>query len=59
MKCPKRYKIGQLNIRKPIINEYEETNGEYTIFIENQDFAECYKEECAEWDNKNKRCRKE
>lgn len=59
MKCLKRYKVSQLNIRKPITNEYEETNGGYTIFIENQDFAECYKEECAAWDKEKQVCRKE
>lgn len=58
MKCPERFRVSQLNIRKPIKNNYEEAIGEFHLLIENQDFAECYKEECTAYDKENKKCRK-
>lgn len=59
MKCPEKYKVNQLNIRKPIIDEEKDSLlGEYQILIENQGFAECYKEDCAAWDKEKQCCRK-
>ncbi len=58
MKCPERFRVSQLNIRKSIKNDYEEAIGEFHLLIENQDFAECYKEECTAYDKENKKCRK-
>lgn len=43
MKCPERFIVVQ---------------GEYHILLENQNFEECYKENCAAWDVENKKCRK-
>lgn len=57
MKCPKQYKVTQHNFRKPILDE-DRVIGEYHLLIENQEFKECYKEECAAWDRKKKRCRR-
>lgn len=58
MKCPERYKIIQQNIRKPIVNMDNAIEGEYHLLIETQGFCNCYKEECAAWDNEKNRCRK-
>ena len=58
MKCPERYRVTQINIRKPIKNEYEDIRGEYRILIENQGYAKCYEAECAAWDKENQRGRK-
>lgn len=58
MKCPEKYNIVQQNIRKPIIDIDSIVRGEYHILIETQEFCECYKEECAAWDNEKKMCRK-
>lgn len=58
MKCPERYKVSQFSMSKQITNECEEVNREFKILIENQDYAECYEDECAAWDKENKRCRK-
>lgn len=58
MKCPERFNVVQTNFRKPIIDNELIVRGEMTLFIENQDFKECYKEECAAWDVKENRCRK-
>ena len=58
MKCPEMYKIVQQNIRKPILNDDNISIGEYHVLIENQAFCECYKEQCAAWDNEKQICRK-
>lgn len=58
MKCPERYSVIQQNIRQPIFDEDRIVKGEYHILIENQAFCECYKENCAAWDNEKQRCRK-
>ena len=58
MKCPERYFIMQQNIRKSIIDSDDIVRGEYHLLIENQNFGECYKEQCAAWDKENQRCRK-
>lgn len=58
MKCPEQYKILQHNIRKPIVDNENIIRGEYHLLIENQNFGECYKENCAAWDSEKKMCRK-
>lgn len=58
MKCPFRFVVGQVNIYKPIRNDKNETKGDCKVFIENQLYADCYKENCAAWDDEEKRCRK-
>lgn len=58
LRCPERYRVNQINIRKPIINELDEFKGEYSILIENQDFAQCYKENCVAWDKEKQICKK-
>lgn len=58
MKCPERFNVTQYNIRKPILNDDEITIGEYHLLIENQGFANCYKENCAAWDKEKNCCRK-
>lgn len=58
MKCPEQYKIRQHNIRKSITNIDNIVIGEYHLLIENQNFGECYKEECAAWDKEKNMCRK-
>ena len=49
MKCPDRFNIVQHNIRKPILNRDDIAIGEYHLLIENQGFADCYKEECERY----------
>lgn len=49
MKCPEQFKITQYNIRKPIVDDEDTIRGEYHLLIENQNFGECYKDECAAW----------
>lgn len=58
MKCPEMFKIIQHNIRENLVNKDNIIVGEYHLLIEKQDFQECYKEECAAWDKKNKKCGK-
>lgn len=58
MKCPEQFRILQQNIRKPIIDEDNIVRGEYHLLIENQNFGECYKEQCAAWDSEKNMCRK-
>jgi hypothetical protein len=58
MKCPEQYRIIQQNIRKPILDEEGIARAEYHLLIENQNFAECYKENCAAWDKEKQRCGK-
>lgn len=59
MKCPERYRVMQHNIRKPILDDEKVFQGEYHLLVEEQGFAECYKEECAAWDKEKKICKKE
>lgn len=59
LKCPERFKIHQLNVRKPIIDEEKDSLlGEYHLLIENQEFENCYKENCIAWDKENQKCKK-
>ncbi len=58
MKCPFRFVIGQVNIYQPIRNDKAEIQGDYKLFIERQEYAECHQENCAAWDDEDKRCRK-
>lgn len=58
MKCPERYKIIQMNIRKQILDDEEIIRGEYNVLIENQEFGKCYKEECVAWDKEKNMCKK-
>lgn len=58
MKCLEMYKIMQQNLRQPILDADEDVKGEYYLFIETQQFSNCYKEECAAWDKEKNRCRK-
>lgn len=58
MKCPERFCVVQHNIRKPILNSDDIAIGEYHLLIENQGFADCYKEECTAWDKEHNCCRK-
>lgn len=59
MKCPERFNVCQLNIRKPKINtETDSLEGEYHTLIEIQNFGECYKEKCAAWSEENQKCKK-
>jgi len=59
MKCPEQYKIIQKNIRRAVHNMDGIVVGENHLLIENQNFGECCKEECAAWDREKNRCRKE
>jgi hypothetical protein len=47
MKRPEMYKVMQHNIRKPILDDDGMARGEYHLLVENQNFGECYKENCA------------
>lgn len=58
MKCPFRFVVGQVNIYQPIRNDKAEIQGDYKFFIEKQAYGECYKENCADWDDEEKMCRK-
>lgn len=58
MKCPELYKTIQQNIRKPILDIDNVAQGEYHLLIETQKFGECYQEQCAAWDNENRKCKK-
>lgn len=58
MKCPERYKIIQQNIRQPIFDEDNVVRGENHLLVEIQQFENCYKEQCAAWDNEKNICRK-
>ena len=31
---------------------------EYSVFMENQIFPECFKENCAAWDTEKQKCKK-
>lgn len=59
MKCPKRYRIMQQNIRKQILDAEKIFRGEYHLLIEEQGFSECYKEECVAWDKEKRICKME
>ena len=58
MKCPELYIVKQLNYRKPIIDDENTYKGELHMLFENQEFRECYKEDCVAWDKENQVCRK-
>lgn len=58
MKCPEKYRVIQQNIRQPILDYDNIVRGEYHVLIETQQFENCYKEECAAWDNEKNKCRK-
>lgn len=58
MKCPEQFKITQYNRRKPIVDDEDTIRGEYHLLIENQNFGECYKDECAAWSKEKQCCRK-
>ena len=58
MKCPERYNVVQSNIRKQLTNDDGVVVGEIHLLCENQNFAECLKDNCAAWDNENHKCRK-
>lgn len=58
MKCPFRYVVGQVNIHKTITDIDNDIKGDCKMFIENQEYAECYQGNCVAWDDKKKRCRK-
>lgn len=58
MKCPFRFVVGQVNIYKPVTDAENNPKGDCRLFIENQEYAECYQENCVAWDNEKKRCRK-
>ena len=58
MKCPERYKTIQQNIILFMLDDDNISRGENRIFIEIQDFHECYKEQCAAWDKEKQRCTK-
>lgn len=58
MKCPIRFRICQFSMYRPMTDIDNENKGDYKVFIENQDFEECYQENCAAWDKDKKICRK-
>ena len=58
MKCPEQFRIIQQNVRRPIVDIDNIIRGEYHLLIENQNFGECYKENCAAWDKEKKMCKK-
>lgn len=58
MKCPERFLIVQQNIKSYVINDNMQLVGDNHILIENQNFANCYEEQCVAWDKENQRCRK-
>lgn len=58
MKCPERFTVIQQSCRKPMLDENNEFKGEYSIFMENQIFSECFKENCAAWDVNEQKCKK-
>ena len=58
MKCPERFRITQQNVRGYLYNENMQLMGDNHIFIEKQDFCNCYEERCMAWDKEKKVCRK-
>lgn len=58
MKCPIRFTVRQFNMDRPINDIDNNFKGDYRVLIENQDFEECYQENCAAWDKDKKMCRK-
>lgn len=58
MKCPFRLTIMQRNMDNYSYNEAGQIGMLDCMFVETQEFRECYKEECAAWDKKKKMCRK-
>lgn len=58
MKCPQRFLITQQNFRGYLYNDNMQMVGDNHMFIEKQDFCDCYKEECMAWDKEKKICRK-
>lgn len=55
MKCPYRYRIVQGSARVYSYNEAQLMNQDTYAFVETQQFAECFKQECACW-NQNRSC---
>lgn len=58
VKCPERYQVIQFNVRNPILSDDEIVKGENHILIENQQFCDCYENECVAWDKERKMCKK-
>lgn len=57
MKCPKRFNIVQRNINEYLYDEESRNIGHSHIFVETQNFANCYEEECMAWDCKKRICK--
>lgn len=57
MKCPKRFNIVQKNINIYVYDGENKNVGHNHVFIENQEFGECYEHKCVAWDNKKKICK--
>ncbi len=58
MKCPIRFTVRQFNMYRLINDIDNDFKGDYRVLIENQDFEECYQENCVAWDKDKKMCRK-
>lgn len=58
MKCPERFVVIQQSVRGYLYNDNIQLTGDSHIFIEKQDFCDCYEGKCMAWNEEKKMCRK-